>query len=433
MQSIERTEYLNRLKEVREKNVIKIITGIRRCGKSVLLDQFQNFLKQRGVDEKQIISLNFEEIENEKLTDYRKLNDFLINKIIKGKYTYIFLDEVQMVADFQKVVDSIYAKNGKNDIKVDIYITGSNSYLLSNKISTLLSGRFVEIPMLPLSFREYLVQGADFLGENNESNKNSAKTPATTAYLKEKLSRYMKFGGFPQTLEMDSENSINNYLDGILNTVIVKDIMHREENVDPETLKMLLKFIVHNVGNLISSNRISNVLTNNGRKISYNTVDKYLNFLKESFIIYEIGRYDVKGKEHLKKNAKYYVVDTGIRNMLLANKEAYIGHVLENIVYLELLRRNPKSITVNKDDRISIGKIDTKEIDFVVQNKGETLYYQVSASLLDENTRLRELEPLDAIKDHYQKFIITLDDYISGDIHNGIKVINVLDFLLEKV
>lgn len=415
---IERTEYLNRLKELREKNVIKIITGIRRCGKSVLLGQFQDYLKQNGVSEKQIISINFEELENEELTDYRKLNEFLVSKIIKGKYIYIFLDEIQMVKDFQRVVDSIYAKNGKDNILVDIYITGSNSYLLSNKISTLLSGRFIEISMLPLSFKEYL------------SIKDEKKTSRHLARIV--FDEYMKFGGFPQTLEMDNESSINGYLDGILNTVIVKDIMHREESVDPEILKMLLRFVMHNVGNLISSNKIANVMTATGRKIVYNTVEKYLGYLKDCFIIYEVGRYDVRGKEHLKQNAKYYIVDMGLRNMLLANRESDIGHVLENIVYLELLRRNPKSITISKDTKIAIGKLDTKEIDFVVQNKNETIYYQVAASLLDKSTLDRELAPLNAIKDHYPKYIITLDDYTAGGVHNGIKIINAIDFLLEN-
>jgi len=433
---IERKEYLDRLKEVREKNVIKIITGIRRSGKSVLLSQFQGCLKQDGVTESQIVSLNFEELENEELTDYKKLNEYLVSKIIKGKYTYIFLDEVQMVKDFQKVVDSIYAKNGKDNILVDLYITGSNSYLLSNKISTLLSGRFVEISMLPLSFKEYIQVRKNAAFEKGETSttmlpKKFMFTNSFAQAYKRELIDYIKFGGFPQTLEMDNETSINSYLDGILNTVIVKDIMNREENVDPEILKMLLKFIMHNVGSIISSNKIANTFTTNGRKIVYNTVEKYLGYLKDSFIIYEIGRFDVKGKEHLKQSAKYYIVDTGLRNMLLANREPDIGHILENIVYLELLRRNPKSITVSKDDKISVGKLDTKEIDFVVQNKNETVYYQVAASLLDKNALERELAPLNAIKDHYQKFIITLDDYTAGSVHNGIKIINIIDFLLE--
>lgn len=426
---IERVEYLDRLKEVKEKNVIKIITGIRRCGKSILLSQFQDYLKQNGVEEKQIISLNFEEIENEDLADYKKLNDYLMERIIKGRYVYIFLDEVQMVKDFQKVVDSIYAKNGKNDILVDIYITGSNSYLLSNKISTLLTGRFVEISMLPLSFKEYL----EYKQSNSEKKYPYAYPYSYGLDNKSRLVNYMKFGGFPQTLEMDNENVINNYLDGILNTVIVKDIMHRESAVDPEILKMILKFVVHSVGSPISSNKIANTLTSNGRKIVYNTVEKYLGYLKDSFVVYEVGRYDIKGKDHLKQQAKYYLVDVGLRNMLLSNKETDLGHVLENIVYLELLRRNPKSITVGKDEKITIGKVDTKEVDFVVQNKNETFYYQVATNLTDPNTLKRELEPLNAIKDHYQKFIITLDDYTAGNVYNGIKIISIFDFLLQEI
>ena len=397
---IVRTKYLESLKALQKKNLIKVITGVRRSGKSVLMEQFQEHLKNSGIKQKQIISLNFEKLENEELLDYKKLHDYISAKLNKTGWSYVFLDEIQMVDNFQKTVDSLHTK--KN---VDIYITGSNSYLLSGELATLLSGRYIQIHILPLSFAEFLQ------AKKSGSEKNAA------------FAKYLKFGSFPQVIELDSQKSVYDYLDSLYSTIIVKDILARGKSVKESILKSILKFLFHNIGNEVSSANIANTLKSNKREISYNTVEKYLEYLKDSFIVYEVGRYDVKGKQHLKQNAKYYAVDIGLRNMLLANKETDIGHILENIVYLELLRRGYK---------ISVGKVETKEVDFVVENENGKEYYQVAASLLDKKTLERELEPLNRIKDHFPKFIITLDDYTPGATYDGIKVIHAIEFLLQK-
>ena len=395
---IVRTSYIESLKRLQEKNLIKVITGVRRSGKSVLMEQFQEHLKNSGIKQKQIISLNFEKLENEELLDYKKLHDYVSAKSGKTGWTYVFLDEIQMVENFQKTVDSLHTK--KN---VDIYITGSNSYLLSGELATLLSGRYVQIHILPLSFAEFLQ------AKNYGSDKNAA------------FAEYLRLGSFPQILELDSQKSVYDYLDSVYSTIVVKDILARCKSLNESVLTSILKFLFHNIGNEVSSVNIVNTLKSNKREVSYNTVEKYLKYLKDSFIVYEAGRYDVKGKQHLKQNAKYYAVDVGLRNMLLANKETDIGHILENIVYLELLRRGYK---------ISIGKIENKEVDFVVENENGKEYYQVAASLLDKKTLERELEPLNRIKDHFPKFIITLDDYTAGATYNGIRVIHAVEFLL---
>jgi predicted AAA+ superfamily ATPase len=401
--SIVREHYLNNIKEFREKSLIKVVTGVRRCGKSVLLEQFQDELKKDNVAEEQIIYLNFEKLENEELLDYKKLHSYITERLNKNGWTYVFLDEIQMVENFQKTVDSLQTKQ-----KVDIYITGSNAYLLSNELATLLSGRYIQIHVMPLSFAEYLQ------GKENENN--------AIDYHKE-FDQYMRFGSFPQTLELTSQKSIYDYLDSVYNTVVVKDILARGKTINEGVLRSITKFLFHNIGNEVSSVNITNTLKSNQREVSYNTVEKYLGYLKDCFIIYEAPRYDVKGKHHLKSNAKYYAVDTGLRSMLLSNKETDLGHVLENIIYLELVRREYK---------VSVGKIDTKEIDFVCENENGTIYIQVAASLLDKNTLDRELASLNSIKDHYPKFIITLDNYTAGNIYNGIRVIHAIDFLLGK-
>ncbi len=394
-----RENYLNKIKEFREKNLIKVVTGVRRSGKSVLLEQFQDELKRDGVTEEQIIYLNFEKIENDELLDYKKLHTYITERLNKNDWTYIFLDEIQMVENFQKTVDSLYTKQN-----VDIYITGSNAYLLSNELATLLSGRYIPIHVMPLSFAEY-IQGK----VNDNIN------------YKRELDNYMRFGSFPQTLELASQKTIYDYLDSVYNTVVVKDILARGKTIHEGVLKSIIKFLFHNIGNEVSSVNMANTLKSNKREVSYNTVEKYLGYLKDCFIIYEVARYDVKGKQHLKSNAKYYTVDSGLRNMLLSNKESDVGHILENIVYLELLRRGYK---------VSVGKVDTKEIDFVCENEKGTIYMQVTASLLDKNTLDREIASLNSIKDHYPKYIITLDDYTAGNIYNGIRVIHAIDFLL---
>jgi predicted AAA+ superfamily ATPase len=307
-----------------------------------------------------------------------------------------------MVDNFQKTVDSLHTKS-----KIDIYITGSNSYLLSGELATLLTGRYIQIHILPLSFVEYLDMYT--FDDSNER-----------LYLSKLFNQYMKTGAFPQVTELNSQKAIYDYLEGVYNTVVVKDILARGR-VQEGVLNSIAKFIFHNIGNETSSVNIVNTLKSNRREVSYNTVEKYLRCLKDSFIIYEAPRYDVKGKQQLKTNVKYYVVDIGFRNMFLANKELDIGHILENIVYLELLRR---------DYKVSVGKVGTKEVDFIAENEKGIEYFQVAASILDSKTRDRELEPLNNIKDHFPKYLITLDDYTANATYNGIRIINAIDFLL---
>lgn len=394
-----RTQYLNKLRMFKEKQLIKVITGIRRSGKSTLLEQFQEELINEGVSEKQIVYINFEDLKNEHLMNYKAMYNFISERLCDEKYTYIFLDEVQRVPDFQKAVDSLYIQ--KN---IDLYITGSNSDLLSSELSTLLTGRYVEIKMLPLSFKEYV-----------------SAFPAS-AEKKELFRSYLQNGSMPYVLNLPNEEAVNIYLDGIYHTIISNDIARRHSQTDISVLESILKYLMHNIGSLVSSTNIANTLTSNNRKTSYNTVEKYIGYLTESFLVYEAARYDIKGKQHLKSLAKYYVIDSGIRNMLLSNSASDIGHVLENVIYFELLRRGFK---------VSIGKIDDREVDFVATNSDTVEYYQVSATVLDENKLRTELGPLERIKDFYPKTLITLDDYNLGN-HNGVKIVNAIDFLLAE-
>lgn len=394
---IERKEYLDKLKAVKDKQIIKVITGIRRCGKSTLLELFKDYLKKENVKDNQIISINFEDIKFDELKDYKKLYNYIDKKLVKDKMNYIFLDEIQNVSNFEKAVDSLFIKDN-----IDIYITGSNAYLLSGELATLLSGRYIKLEMLPLSFKEYM-QISDYANPYDAFN------------------GYLKFGAFPFVSQLDkNESSINDYLNGIYSTVLLKDIAARKNIQNITSLESITKFLMDNVGNITSINKICNTLSSNGKKISIHTVNEYIQALKDSYIIYEANRYDIKGRKHLKSLAKYYVVDIGLRNMLLNSKESNIGHLLENIVYLELLRR---------DFKVSIGKVGNEEVDFIASNMDDILYYQVSASVLDEETLKRELRPLDKITNHYQKYLLTLDNLPSAS-YNGIKRINVIDWLI---
>ena len=398
MEFVLRTNHINKLKDFRELDLIKVITGIRRSGKSVLMEQFQDFLKNDGVKDEQIISLNFEQLENEELTDYKKLHDYLTAKLYKNGWTYIFLDEIQIVKDFKKTINSLRTKE-----KVDIYVTGSNASLLSSELATLLTGRCKTIHVLPLSFREYF---SAFGGDQYKL-----------------FQKYLRLGSFPRTLQLNSEKNVFDYLDDVFSAIIRKDILARGKNIQESTLMKITKFLFHNVGSEISLLNVANALKINDKEMSYNTTQRYVELLKETFIIYEVNRYDVKGKQHLKQNAKYYIADSGLRSMLLSNREPDLGHVLENVIYLELLRRGYK---------VSIGKVDNKEVDFVAENEKGTEYYQVSASILDSKTRERELEPFNNIRDHFPKFLITLDDYTAGATYNGVRVVNAVEFLLGE-
>lgn len=406
---VKRKEYLEKIKKWREKDVIKVVTGIRRCGKSTLLEQYRDYLISTGVSSEQIIFINFEDLEFEELLDYHKLYSYIKERLIPDRYTYIFLDEIQKVESFEKAVDSLYIKE-----KTDIYITGSNAYMLSGELATLLSGRYVEISMLPLSFTEYCQ-----LKEKNNYD--------------ELFAEYMQNGGFPYIAQIDdSKEKADMYLEGIYNTIIIKDIEERQKRrendpnkrkiTDLSLLRNIAKFLASSVGNPVSVKSISDYITSSGRKVSANTVNDYLNALVEAFIFYPVERYDIVGKQTLKMNQKLYIVDTGIRRYLLPRRNYDLRFSLENIVFLELLRRGFK---------VNIGKVGLTEVDFIAEKNNRLHYYQVTASLIDENTFKREITPLQNISDNYPKTILTLDRFTLGD-YEGIEVVNAIDWLLDK-
>ena len=396
---IERTEYLEDLKRFKDKDLIKVVTGIRRCGKSTLFEQFINYLKANGIDSKQIIHINLEDADYD-FHNYKELYTYVNNMITQDKQYYVFLDEVQNVNEFQKAVDSLYIK--KN---VDVYITGSNAYLLSGELATLLSGRYIEIKMLPLSFKEYVSAFED---------KN---------YYQLFLS-YMKNGSLPGSINIlkSNPNDVDKYIDGILSTVVYKDVMARNNISDKLLLESILKFIFDSIGSTISIKKISDTLTSKGLSTSNHTVEKYINAFLESFLVYKAERFDVKGKNLLVRDYKFYGVDTGLRSYLLGKKaDSDMGHILENIVYLELLRRGYK---------VYVGKVDDLEIDFVAENRDGLKYYQVALTLRDEDVLKRELRSLQKTEDYYPKYLLTLDMDLEAD-YDGIRKINVIDWLLN--
>ena len=395
---IQREEYLNKLIALKDKKIIKVVTGVRRCGKSKLLEMYRKWLLEQGVEEERIVSINFEDLDFEDLTDYKKLHTYLKEHLVKDNMTYIFLDEIQNVEQFPKVVDSLYIKDN-----VDIYITGSNAHMLSSEIATLLSGHYIQIEMLPLSFKEYMIS----TGSMNDRGI--------------KYVDYLQNSSFPYTLELEGQSDeIRSYLEGLYNTIVVKDIINHSKISEPMMLKSILKFIFDNIGNPLSSKKIADTMTSSGRRIDTRTVEKYLDALTESYIIYQAKRYNIKGKQYLKTLEKYYVVDIGLRLMLFGSKQIDAGRVLENIVYLELLRRGYD---------VYVGKVDEFEVDFVAQNGKGTTYFQVALSVRDEKTLDRELRSLRAIKDHYPKILLTMDD--DPEVHyDGIRRINARDWLL---
>ncbi len=405
---IERENYIKKLFQWKDKDVIKVITGMRRCGKSTLLKQFQQLLIEQGISSNNIIYINFEELENIDLLDYKSLYNHIKKECHNNEHYYIFLDEIQNVKNFEKAIDSLYVKGN-----FDIYITGSNSYLLSGELATLLSGRYVEISILPFSFNEY-----------SKATKNQK--------YEESFSTYLKNGGLPYSTLLTDKNYLDDYLEGIYNTVIIKDIEERrkrkldnggfDRNVnDTLLLKKISQYLASSIGNIISVKGITDYLISSGRKVSNSTVDSYIDALIEAFIFYKVDRYDLNGKSILKQNSKYYIVDTGLRRHLVRKKENDIGYLLENVVYFELLRRGYI---------IYVGKSGTNEIDFVAFHNDIIEYYQVSASLLEESTFAREIKPLKSIKDNYKKTILTLDKFSQGN-YEGIEVINALDWLLQ--
>ncbi|MDR1110666.1 MAG: ATP-binding protein [Deltaproteobacteria bacterium] len=398
---IQRPHFLENLIRFREVDVIKVVTGVRRCGKSTLFDLYAGYLKTQGVDESQIVRVNLEDVAVEHLRHYRALHEHMLSKLQKDKMTYILIDEAGRCAEFEKAVDSIYIR--KN---TDVYITGSNADLLSGELATLLSGRYVEIKMLPFSFAEFYAAG-------ERGGKATDKNQAFMAYL--------NTGGFPVVAtQLGGDKDLSDqYLEGIYNTIIVKDVVARKGVGDVSLLKNIVKFLSSNVGSPISTANITGHIDKSGRRITQKTVDKYVKALADSFLFYGVGRYDVRGKNLLKTLGKYYIVDTGLRNHLLSSSGSDVGHQIENIVYLELLRRGY---------RVNVGNIDGREIDFVATRQNSREYYQVSMSALDGEVRGRELAPLLKVRDNYPKYLLTLD-FIDGD-HEGIRQINLIDWLL---
>lgn len=394
---IERKEYLEKLKKWKDKDLIKVITGIRRCGKSTLFELYIDYLKSIGIEDNHIISVNLENPDNE-FDTYKELYKYVKEQIKDKKQYYVFLDEVQKVSDFQKAVDGLYIM--KN---VDVYITGSNAYLLSGELATLLTGRYIEIKMYPLSFKEYL----------NYYKKDADEK----MYL-----NYINRSSFPYALKLEEESEIDDYLDALYNTIIVKDIGLRKKIADTTMLRTVARFMFNNIGNCLSIKKIADTLTSDGRSISVHTVESYLESLVESYVFNKVSRFDIKGKQYLQSGEKYYATDVTMRYALLGRRNIDVGHILENIVYLELIRRGYK---------VYIGKAGEKEMDFVAENKEGFTYFQVAYTTREKATLERELTPLQDINDHYPKYILTMDIDPIAD-YDGIKKVNVLDWLLEK-
>ena len=396
---IERPNYINELIKFKDKELIKIVTGIRRCGKSTLLELYKKYLLENGIEENQIISINLEDLKYNFIQNYMDLYNYINDNLCKNKKNYVFIDEIQIIPEFQKVADSLYLN--KN---IDLYITGSNAKLLSSELSTLLAGRYVEIKMLPLSFKEYA-------------------STKSTENLEQIYNEYISLGSFPYTTQLE-EDEISKYLGTLFNDVIIKDVMIRKRISDESMLKSIANFALDNIGNLLSTNNIANTMTNDGRAINVRTVERYLKGFMESFFLYKANRYDIKGKQYLKTGEKYYVSDLGLRYFILGRKLGDRGHILENVIYLELLRRGYD---------VYIGKVDEYEIDFVALNGDGRIYIQVCETLKDNNNSIltRELNSLEKINDNYEKIILTLDKMpISNE--NGIIVRNALDWLIDE-
>ena len=409
---IDRKEYLDFLVKSKDRQIIKVVSGVRRCGKSTLFEIYKDFLLENGVEKNQIISINFEDMDYEELTDYKKLYEYIKSKMIENKRNYIFLDEIQHVDKFEKVVDSLFIKEN-----TDLYITGSNAYFMSSELATLLSGRYIELKMLPLSFKEYYQAKLEY--EKMEQKENRISKTLIQYY-----NEYIVNSSFPYTLQLDSDlKNIHEYLRGIYNSVLLKDIVARLKISDVMRLESVVKYIFDNIGNLTSLSKIGNTLTSMGRKTDTKTIEKYIRGLTDSLLVHEVSRYNIKGKEFLSTLSKYYVTDLGLRQMILGNRNIDMGHILENVIYLELLRRK---------GNVYVGQFDKNEIDFVVINSNEIEYYQVALTVLDENTLKRELGAFKNIKDNYPKYLITLDDVMVNTDYDGIKVVNALEWLLRN-
>lgn len=402
---INRPVYLNQLIAFKDKEPVKVITGIRRCGKSSLLALYADYLKKQGVQEENILQMNFEDLKYDGLT-YKELNNLVLEKLNNTKEKVYFLfDEIQKVEKWELAINSIRLNS-----KADIYITGSNAYLLSSQLATYLSGRYVEVKMQPLSFVEFL----DFYEFESHISKE------------EKFNTYLKFGGMPGlTMFKFDEQMVNQMLEGIFATVLTKDIIDRTEIKNPALLKKVIKFLANNIGNNVSLNKIKNTLISQNsvsKSIRPEIIDNYILALENAFVFYSVNRYDIKGKEYLKTQGKYYIVDLGIRNYLLGFRDRDRGHILENVVYMELLKRGYN---------VSIGKIQDKEVDFIATKSNEKKYIQVTETMTSEDTRTREVQPLKSINDNYEKIVLTTDNLFINTDDEGIKIINLIDWLLK--
>lgn len=403
MQLIPRKEYLDWLCRWRDKQIIKVVSGVRRCGKSTLLTLFKQNLLKQGVGEKQIISINFEAMEFEALQDYHTLYQYINDRLQQDCKNYIFLDEVQHCTEYQKAVDSLFIKDN-----CDIYLTGSNAYFMSGELATVLSGRYVELKMLPLSFKEFV---SSFAPENVDIS------------IQEKFNLYLNYGSFPFLARYNSfDSDAYNYLRDVYNTIILNDIVKRLKITDVNALDKVTKFIADNIGNIVSINKIANTLKSGGKSIDNKTVEKYLQGLVDALFLYKAPRFNIKGKQLLTNMPKYYIVDIGMRNILIRNKESDIGHIIENLAYLELMRRGYE---------VYVGDIDKGEVDFVAIKNNQTEYYQISATTLNPDTLARELAPLQSVQDNYPKYLLTLDELFGEANYNGIQKKNLIKWLLE--
>lgn len=405
MRRLDRNDYLEWLIRWKEKQIIKVVTGVRRCGKSTIFEIYQDYLMKSGVALEQIIALNFEDMEYEHLLDYKALYTYVKEKLQPDKMNYIFLDEIQHVDQFEKTVDSLFLKEN-----CDVYITGSNAYFMSGELATFLTGRYVELSMMPLSFKEYC-QGI-----------REEKSELSSMQI---FNQYIRRGSFPYILRYNyGETEAKEYMSGIYNTILLNDIVKRLKITDVNMLEAVAKFMMHNIGNRTSPTTIANTMTSNHKKIDQKTVDRYIRGLTDSLLLYEVRRYNIKGKQFLTTMNKYYVCDIGMRNMLVRGKDTDIGHILENLVYLELRRRYSE---------VYVGQLGADgEVDFVAIKNGELRYFQVAQTTLDEKVLKRELEPLRKINDNYPKILLTLDEVFDEMDYDGIHKYNALKWMLGE-
>ena len=405
VQRIDRREYLDWMTRWREKQIIKVVSGVRRCGKSTMFDMYRDYLLENGVEQSQLIVLNFEDVEFEDIEDYKALYQYVVERLQPNKMNYIFLDEIQHVKEYEKAVDSLFLKEN-----CDVYITGSNAYFLSGELATMLSGRYVELQMLPLSFAEFCT--------------GIETTSRAISSLSEKFDQYTELSSFPYVLRFElGKREAREYLQGVYNTVLLNDVVKRKKIADVGMLKNVTSFMLHNIGNKTSSTNIANTLKSAGKGADQKTVDRYLDGLREALLLYEATRYNIKRRQYLTTQSKYYCVDVGLRNMLVRGKASDVGHVLENVVYLELLRRGYE---------VFVGEIDDGEVDFVAKLGEKLEYFQVAATTLEENILNRELTPFRKIADNYPKTLLTLDEVFAAADYDGIQKRNVLEWLLNK-